>query len=93
MRKAAYLREVGVCEACYRFGPRNKCTPRVSADPERYARLYAIWRRAHRRFARRYAEAGNGRTINVGQAERLAGRILHAMSGIGTKPNEEGMAA
>lgn len=93
MRRAAYLREVGVCEACYRFGPRNKYTPRVSADPARYARLYAIWRHAHHRYARRYADADLKYGSLTREADRLTDKIKKAMQSIGTVPNTEGMAA
>jgi hypothetical protein len=90
-RKAAYLREVGVCEACYRFGPNNKRTPLVSRDPARYARLYGMWRKAHHRFARRKATVEDYHLVR--QADTLADHIKRAMQDIGNRPNEEGLAA
>jgi len=84
--------EVGVCEPCYRFGPRNRMTPRVSADPERYARLYRVWRRAHHRYARRYAALGSHDMLTRTASMTVFG-ILVAMDRVGTKPNTEGVAA
>lgn len=94
MRAARYTHEVGVCEPCYRFGPRLRAIPRVPVDPMRYVRLYRVWRRAHHRYARRYAAQADDRDQRLTrQADRLADNIKEAMQKIGTKPNEEGMAA
>jgi hypothetical protein len=78
-RKRADKVARGICTDCYRFGPNLHAVPMRPRDPARMARLLAVWRRAHHRFAARHAEHG-GFATSTKQAERLAGRILHAMS-------------
>lgn len=84
--------EVGVCDGCYRFGPRNRMTPRVSGDPERYRRLYRVWRRAHHRYARRYGALGSHDML-ARAANMTAFGLLSAMDRLGTMPNTEGVPA
>jgi hypothetical protein len=76
-RKPKDRREVGICEDCYRFGAGLHQVPNVPADPIRAARLLRVWRRAHHRYARRYAVLSSG--WFTGEAERFAGRILIAI--------------
>jgi hypothetical protein len=82
-RTAAYRRMVGVCHPCYRFGPMMRGVPMVPEDQVRYARLYSVWRKAHHRYARRYA----ARHPQTRQADNLAENIKKAMQGIRNVPN------
>jgi hypothetical protein len=78
-RKATKTRgaQAFVCDDCYRFGASLHSVPNVPAEPIRAARLFHAWRRAHHRYARRYAVQSSG--WFTGEAERFAGRILIAI--------------
>lgn len=69
---------VGLCDPCYRFGPRMTTIPIRPSDPARHERLMRVWRRAHNRFARR--RRVNERDPLTYSAERLAGRLLAAIT-------------
>lgn len=78
-RKRADKVARGICTDCYRFGPNLHAVPIRPADPVRMERLMRVWRRAHNRYARRYRTLGASGYM-TSSAERLAGRLLHAMS-------------
>jgi hypothetical protein len=50
-RKAKTLRDVAVCDDCYRYGPWLHATPYVPADPARHDRLFRAWRHAQHRYS------------------------------------------
>jgi hypothetical protein len=78
-KRKADKREVGICDTCYRFGPRMTTIPIRATDPARHDRLMRVWRRAHNRYAARLRQHGQ-HAWQSKQADAFAGRILAAIT-------------
>jgi hypothetical protein len=68
----------GLCESCYRLGPQQRATPKVPADPIRYARLYRAWRHAQHRYSQTITYGYQGTSYRAHARLVAITKALHA---------------